>query len=261
MPAPGKGDHHSSSWPRAAEPFAVSGRPSATRAARSFKPRRGRFTPQQRVAYEVLAPALLLTPVVGPLDHQAAFGRVAPLVVDIGFGMGDSTIALAHQFPDRNILGIDVHVPGIANVALHADTIGLRNIRLIATDAIDVLTYMLSEGSVRLMQIAFPDPWPKVSQAHRRLVDEAFIERTGRCLDDGGEFRAATDSPGYAAQMLRVLTMSHMMRNSAREPFAHRNPMRPVTKYERRAIDAGRPIFELCFERVQRDGSNTAGST
>lgn len=261
MPATGKRHNHSPLGSKAAEPFATSGRPSDTRAARSFKARRGRFTATQRAAYQELTPALLVPPSVGALDHQTVFGRVAPLVLDIGFGMGDSTIALAQQLPHSNILGIDVHVPGLANVALRAIGEGLANVRLVAADAIDVLTHMVPEGGAHLVQIAFPDPWPKVSQSHRRLVDGAFAELLARCLEHGGEVRVATDSRNYADQMLRVLTSVTCLCNLSNEGFTPRDCARPITKYEQRALAAGRAVFELRFVRVQRDGSKTAGST
>ena len=244
------------------EPFARSGRPSADRAARSFKPR-GRMSPTLRRAMQTVAPALLIPPAVGLLDVSVAFGRDAPLIVDLGFGMGDTTVALAHQHPASAVLGIDVHLPGVARVADRAAAAGLTNIRLISADGIDVLRHMLAEGSISLIQIAFPDPWPKPSQRHRRLVDARFVALVASRLAPGGVLRLATDVDDYAVQMLSALRSEPLLTN-VHDAFAPRDASRPATKFERRALAAGRTVHDLAFQRVdadQRSESNTAGST
>ena len=248
------------------EPFTLSGRPSADRAARSFKPR-GRMTPRLRRALDTLAPSLLIPTVATLLDVAAQFGRSAPLLVDLGFGMGDTTLALASQHPEANVLGIDVHLPGIARVAELAAGQGLTNIRLIAADGIDVLRHMLAPGAISLLQVAFPDPWPKPSQRHRRLVDPSFVSLAASRLIPGGLFRLATDVDDYADQILRALTEEPGLANMVASD-APRDPQRPVTKFERRAIAAGRSVRDFSFCRpvavaaeVQRISSKTAGST
>ena len=229
------------------QPFAQRGRPSADRAARTFKPR-GRMTPSLRTSLANSAPVLLIPPAVEFLDHRREFGRTAPIVVDLGFGMGDSTIALAQQHHDWNVLGIDVHLPGIARVAEKAIGSGLTNIRLIAADAIDVLRYMVAPDSLAVVQIAFPDPWPKPSQRHRRLVDDGFVALLASRLGPAGELRLATDIDDYAEQMLAALQASTMLRNRYVR-YAARDADRPVTKFERRALAAGRTIHDLAFVR------------
>ena len=247
------------------QPFARSGRPSADRAARSFKPR-GRMTPGLRRALDSLAPSLLIPTAVALLDVAAQFGRSGPLMVDLGFGMGDTTMALASRNPEANVLGIDVHLPGIARVAEQAAGQGRTNIRLIAADGIDVLRHMLAPGSVSLLQVAFPDPWPKPSQRHRRLVDASFVSLAASRLTPGGVFRLATDVDDYADQMLRALTEEPGLANMVASD-APRDPQRPVTKFERRAIAAGRTVRDFAFCRLlaaaegQRVSSKTAGST
>ena len=226
------------------------------------------MTPRLRRALDSLAPSLLIPTAVALLDVTTQFGRSAPLIVDLGFGIGDTTLALASQHPEANVLGIDVHLPGIARIAELASGQGLTNIRLIAADGIDVLRHMVAPGSVSLLQVAFPDPWPKPSQRHRRLVDASFVSLAASRLIPGGVLRLATDVDDYADQMLRALTEEPGLANMAGSD-APRDPQRPVTKFERRAILAGRSIREFAFCRpaaavgadAQRFSSKTAGST
>ena len=224
------------------------GRPSAERAARSFKPR-GRLTAQQRQYLESDATAILVAPSEGGVDWDRVFGRAAPLVVDVGFGDGGSTLHYAARHRDVNIVGIDVHRPGIANIARAAALEGLAHVRVVAADALDALRYMFAEDSVDLVQVAFPDPWPKPVQRHRRLVDEAFVALVAGRLAAAGELRLATDVDDYAAQMLAVTGRCAVLRNP-HGGYAPRFEERPVTRFERRAIRENRVVRDLVVRKV-----------
>jgi len=234
-------------------PFAHEGRPASGRAARTFKPRRGRLSDAKRADLEALVPPLLLAPSTSVLDRAAVFGRVAPLVVDIGFGMGESTAALAVAHPDVDLLAVDIHTPGFVALARALHEAQATNVRIVAADALDVLTWMVAPGSLAQVRASFPDPWPKASQRHRRLVDPSFAGLVATRLEPGGTLHLATDWPDYADQMLEVLSACRDLTNEhadEHDGWAPRDPERPCTRYEQRGIDAGRPIRDLVFRRT-----------
>ena len=229
--------------------LSFAGRPSGGRSARSFTIRRGRRGPQKEHALAVLVPRFSI--LIGPtlVDLSVEFGRSAPVIVDVGFGSGHTTLALAEHFPERNVIGIETHENGLATLAHEVDGRGLTNVRLIAGDAFDVLAHMIAPSSVSVVQLVCPDPWPKSAQAHRRLFSPAFAELVAGRLIPGGELRLATDWEPYAAHMLAVASATATLRN-AFDGFSPRDISRPVTAYELKGVAAGRSVIDLLFTRV-----------
>jgi tRNA (guanine-N7-)-methyltransferase len=207
-------------------------------------PRRGRMNDVKARAVVELVPALLVPPNPVFIDQEAIFGRIAPLAVEVGFGMGESTVALAHDHPEWDIIAIDVHTPGFAALAIGLAANGRNNVRIVDADALDVLEWMIAPGSVTLLTTFFPDPWPKKDQQHKRLVTESFADLVASRLTPDGIWRMATDWPDYGEQMHRVVANSPSVVPSEDDPFA-RWPDRPITKFENRGLLAGRPIVDI----------------
>lgn len=207
-------------------------------------PRRGRMNDVKQKAFAELVPALLLKPEPIFIDQQAIFGRIAPLAVEVGFGMGESTIDLAYDRPEWDIIAIDVHTPGFAALAIGLTAKGRTNVRIVDADALDVLEWMIAPGSVTLLTTFFPDPWPKKDQQHKRLVTESFADLVGSRLSADGVWRMATDWPHYGEQMRQVVATSPSVVPYGHEPFS-RWPGRPITKFENRGLLAGRPILDI----------------
>ena len=228
-------------------PFATQSRPSTGRAARSFIPRTGRMSPTKQLALTDVLPRYLIGPVVLP-DFTAIFARDAPMIVDIGFGMGESTLALAGARPDVNVVAIDVHVAGLASLAKQLAKTGVENVRIIAADAHEVLLWMCGPSSLHEVHIWFSDPWPKQRQAWRRLVRPDFVALVAERLEVGGTLRMATDWQPYAQEMLRAIESTEALRNPY-AIWAPRDTIRPTTSYERKGIQAGRPIRDLVAQR------------
>lgn len=176
------------------------------------------------------------------------FGRYAPLIVDIGFGIGDSTAAFARAFPDCNVVGIDVHRPGVVNLAMLIDAQGSTNVRVVEADALDVLIWMVEPGSVEILATYFPDPWPKPSQQWRRLINDSFAELVASRLRSGGRWLIATDSFGYAEQALAAAVACSSL-EVVGNTYCERDGVRPLTKYERRGLAEGRRIHDIAAVR------------
>lgn len=222
--------------PSPSAPFSKSGPPPSGRAARTFKPRRGRLTRSEAEAVDALLPAYLLEPRPTVLDERQ-------LVIDIGFGNGETTVALAMEHPASTVLAIDVHTPGMGVLARALHEGGFTNVRIVDADALDVVTWMCAPGAARLINVSFPDPWKKPSQYHRRLVDASFIDLVATRLASGGELRFASDWEHYARVVTELLS-AHMEFERA-DPWTSR----PTTKFERRALAAGRVITDLAYRR------------
>src|SRR6185436_4445186 len=169
------------------------------------------------------------------------FGRAAPLVLEIGSGMGETTAEIAQQNPALDFIAIEVHGPGIGSLLKKIDALGLRNLRLIRHDAVAVLESMVADGLLAGIHLFFPDPWPKKRHHKRRLVQPAFAALAARKLAPGGYIHAATDWPEYAEQMDTVFSAEPLLEKSAGEKA------RPVTKFERRGIGLGHPVRDLLF--------------
>lgn len=213
---------------------------------RSFALRRGRVTVGQATALDRLWPAYGLAVDGRPLDPAALFGRVAPLVVEVGSGMGEATVAMAATDPDRNVLAVDVHTPGLGSLLRSVAAAGLSNVRVAEGDAVVLLRDMLAPGSVDEVRIYFPDPWPKSRHAKRRLVGPAFLDLVATRLRPGGVLHLATDWPAYASQVVALLA-SHPALSGGVTP---RPPHRPVTRFERKGRSAGRSAVDVVARAV-----------
>ena len=212
---------------------------------RSFKRRASRVTAGQRSALERLWPAYGLVVDGRPLDLAVLFGRVAPVVLEIGFGMGEATAAMAAAEPGHDVLAVDVHTPGQGNLLRLVEEAGLTNVRVADGDARTLLQDMLAPAGLAGVRLFFPDPWPKARHVKRRLLDDGFAALVADRLVDGGVLHVATDMPGYARQAAAVLARQPLL-----EPVEP--PWRPPTRFERRGVDAGRPPVDLAARRVRR---------
>jgi tRNA (guanine-N7-)-methyltransferase len=220
------------------------------RSIRSFVVRGGRITAAQQRALELLWPKYGIAFEPAPLDLDAAFGRVAPITLEIGFGNGDNLAAQAAAHPDRNYLGIEVHRPGVGRLMLSLDEQQLPNARLICHDAVEVLTHQVAPQALAEVVILFPDPWPKKRHHKRRLVQAPFVELVTDRLRVGGVLRFASDWQPYADAVLQVLNASSRLRNvSPDERFVPRPTERQPTRFEKRGERLGHGVWDLAFER------------
>jgi tRNA (guanine-N7-)-methyltransferase len=219
------------------------------RSIRSFVVRAGRIGTGQTKALAELGPRFVLPYTAAPLDRRAAFGRDAPLVLEIGFGMGDATAAIAAGAPDTDFLGVEVHPPGVGALLKHIGERGLLNIRIVQHDAVEVLQHMIEPGSLAGIHVFFPDPWHKKRHHKRRLVQPAFVHDLALRLAPGGYLHCATDWQPYAQQMLEVLSGEPLLVNTA-DTFATRPHYRPLTKFEQRGMKLGHGVWDLVFRRA-----------
>lgn len=217
-----------------------------TRAIRSYVLRQGRTTPAQQRALESLYPTYGLPFTDKPLNLKSIFGREAPLVLEIGSGMGETTAAIAAARPDADFIAIEVHGPGVGSLLNRIAAAELRNLRVIRHDAVEVLEHMIADGALAALHLFFPDPWPKKRHHKRRLVQPAFAALAARKLVPGGTLHAATDWPDYATHMNEVFSAEALL-EAAETGFAQR----PGTKFEARGKRLGHPIRDLYFRRVR----------
>jgi tRNA (guanine-N7-)-methyltransferase len=223
-------------------------RTPAPRAVRSFVLRGGRIGSGQQRALAELGPHFVLPFAAAPLDAAAVFGRHAPLVVEIGFGMGDATAQIAAAMPGHDFLGIEVHVAGVGALLRRIGEAGLENVRIVQHDAVEVLRAMIVPASLAGVHVFFPDPWPKKRHHKRRLIQPAFVALLAERLTPGGYLHCATDWQPYAEQMLEVLAAEPRLVNTA-EGYAPRPPYRPLTKFEARGLRLGHGVWDLVFRR------------
>jgi tRNA (guanine-N7-)-methyltransferase len=224
------------------------GRPLRT--VRSFVVRAGRMTVAQQRAWQELWPRHGIDTGDRPLDFVQAFGREARRTLEIGFGNGESLVALAAAHPDRDFLGIEVHRPGIGHLLLRAQASGVTNLRVICGDAVEVLRDCIPRESLDEVLLYFPDPWPKKRHHKRRIVQDAFVALVASRLRSGGTLRMATDWEPYAAQMLEVAgACAALVNESAGGGYAARPESRPVTRFERRGERLGHGVWDLAFRR------------
>ena len=216
------------------------------RAVRSFVVRAGRMGPGQARALAELGPRLLIPFAPDGVDVTTLFGRRAPLVLEIGFGMGDATAAIAQALPETDFIGVEVHPPGVGALLSQIDKRGLANLRLIQYDAVDVVERMIGPGSLAGVHVFFPDPWHKARHHKRRLIQTPFVQLLASRLAPDGYLHCATDWEPYALQMLEVLTAESTLANTA-EGFAPRPGYRPVTKFETRGLGLGHGVWDLVF--------------
>ncbi|MBI5329691.1 MAG: tRNA (guanosine(46)-N7)-methyltransferase TrmB [Betaproteobacteria bacterium] len=218
------------------------------RAIRSYVMRAGRMGTGQQRALEALGPHYLIPYAPTPLDLNAAFGRDAPKVLEIGFGMGQASAEIARQQPETDYLGIEVHTPGVGALLKRIGELNLTNLRLIQHDAVEVLHHRLAESSLDGVHIFFPDPWHKKRHHKRRLIQPEFVRLLVSRLKPGGYLHLATDWAEYAEQMLAVLSTEPTLANTA-DGYAPRPAYRPLTKFEQRGLNLGHGVWDLVFRR------------
>jgi tRNA (guanine-N7-)-methyltransferase len=219
------------------------------RAIRSFVARAGRMTVAQERAWRDLWPRYGLEGTDETLDLDAVFGRTAARTLEIGFGNGESLVALAQAHPDEDFLGIEVHRPGVGHLMLRAESLELGNIRVACRDAVEVLSRQLPDASLAAVLLYFPDPWPKKRHHKRRIVQPDFVAQVARKLEPGGRFRLATDWQHYAEQMLEVVGACAMLENEFDSGYAPRPDSRPLTRFETRGQRLGHEVWDLCFRK------------
>jgi tRNA (guanine-N7-)-methyltransferase len=222
----------------------------AQRPIRSYVLRQGRMTAGQQRAFQAFWPRYGLERPAGELDLPAIFGNRHPVTLEIGFGNGEALAAAALQQPERNYLGVEVHGPGVGHLLLALAEQESSNVRILQSDAMELLRRHLSPGSLNGVLLFFPDPWPKQRHHKRRIVQPEFARLVHRALEPGGTLHMATDWEHYARQMLAVLSSTHGMRNLAGTGnYASRPQNRPPTKFERRGRRLGHGVWDLLFER------------
>lgn len=218
------------------------------RTVRSFVRRAGRMTASQTQALALLWPEYGVDFAPKPLNFTALFGRNAPRVLEIGFGNGESLIAQALSMPDADFLGIDVHKPGVGHCLIKARQAGVKNLRLIVHDAIEVLEQQIPEQSLTRINLYFPDPWPKKRHHKRRIVQHSFLELCARCLEISGTLHIATDWSNYAEHVDEILQQSVRFGCVDRRVHDGSQPLdRPGTKFERRGLMRGHKIWDWQF--------------
>jgi tRNA (guanine-N7-)-methyltransferase len=213
--------------------------------------RQGRYSAAQQRAFAELMPRFGLAFRREPLDFATVFGRTAPVIAEVGFGMGETTARIAAGNPANDYLGIEVHAPGVGSLLRQIDEGELANIRIVRHDAVEVMRDMVPPASLAAIHVFFPDPWPKKRHHKRRLLQPAFVELAASRLVAGGLLHVATDWQEYAEEVLEVLGATPALANTA-EGFAARPEWRPETKFERRGLKLGHAVWDLVFTRVQR---------
>lgn len=218
------------------------------RRIRSFVTRAGRLSTGQARALEAFGPRYLIEYRKDQCDFHAPFGRTAPLILEIGFGMGDTTAHIAKAMPDKDFVGVEVHTPGVGSLLKLAGEQDIPNLRIIQHDAVEVLNNMVADGSLAGVHIFFPDPWHKARHNKRRLIQPPFVALLCRKLAQGGYIHCATDWEDYAVQMLEVLGNEPALQNTA-EGYAEKPSYRPLTKFENRGIKLGHGVWDLVFTK------------
>lgn len=218
------------------------------RPLRSFVVRAGRMGPGQQKAMATFGAQFVVPFEAAVMQAEQVFGRAAPWVVEIGFGMGGATAAMALASPEQNFLGIEVHTPGVGALLKIISEQGIGNVRIIQHDAVEVLSHMVPPGALAAVHIFFPDPWHKKKHNKRRLVQSPFVALLASRLAPGGLLHCATDWEPYALQMMQVLSDEPTLRNTV-DGFAPRPPRRPLTKFESRGLRLGHGVWDVVFER------------
>ena len=215
---------------------------------RSFVLRQGRVSNAQQRYYDEMMAKIGIPYAASLLDLDAVFGRSAPHILEIGFGMGETSATIAEANPQNDYIGVEVHTPGVGSLCKLIAEKNLANQRIIQHDAVEVLRDMVSEGSLDGVHIFFPDPWPKARHHKRRLIQPSLVATLTRRLKPGGYIHCATDWENYAEQMLDVLSAEPSLENTA-DGYAPRPDYRPLTKFEQRGIRLGHGVWDLVFRR------------
>ena len=220
----------------------------SSRSIRSFVLRQGRMSEAQQRYLDTLLPQIGIDYRVVALDLDQAFGRSAPKILEIGFGMGETTAKIAAAMPDHDFLAIDVHTPGVGALCKLIAEGNLSNVRVMQHDAVEVMRDMLGDGTLAGVHIFFPDPWRKKRHFKRRIIQPDFVALVARKLAPGGYVHCATDWEDYAHWMVDVLGAEALLHNSA-EGFSPRPAYRPLTKFENRGLKLGHGVWDLVFRR------------
>ncbi|MBL8423064.1 MAG: tRNA (guanosine(46)-N7)-methyltransferase TrmB [Candidatus Accumulibacter phosphatis] len=224
--------------------------PDRETSIRSFVRRQGRVSNAQQRYREQMMASIGVPYRAARVDLDAAFARTAPRILEIGFGMGETSAVIAARHPENDYLGIEVHTPGVGSLCKLVAELGLQNQRIIQHDAVEVLRDMIAPASLAGVHIFFPDPWPKKRHHKRRLLQEPFVALLASRLRPGGYLHCATDWHDYAEQMLRVLTAEARLENTV-AGFAPRPDYRPQTKFEERGLRLGHAVWDVVFRRRQ----------
>lgn len=220
------------------------------RAIKSFVLRQGRVTKAQEEALTNLWPVFGIEPSDTPLDFPTLFGRVAPVTLEIGFGNGDSLAQMAAAAPERDFIGIEVHTPGVGHLLKLIGDQGLQNVRVMNTDAVEILQQRIPVHSLDRVQLFFPDPWHKKKHHKRRIVQLPFVSLLASRLQTGGVFHMATDWENYAEYMAEVMQTSPDFVNLASQPpYSPRPDTRPLTKFENRGLKLGHGVWDLLYQK------------
>lgn len=219
------------------------------RPIRSYVKRQGRMTPRQAQALAKFWPKYGLQIEKQPYDIKDIFNRSAPLIMEIGFGMGASLLQSAQAKPDSNFIGIEVHLPGVGALLADMDECKIENIRIFQNDAVEVLTSCIADNSIDKIMILFPDPWPKKRHHKRRLIQPDFLKLVFAKLKSGGHLHLATDWQPYASQMMQVVSAFTGFVNAAGAGCYANGTLRPQTKFEMRGRQLGHQIWDLLFVR------------
>ncbi|MDR2000731.1 MAG: tRNA (guanosine(46)-N7)-methyltransferase TrmB [Zoogloeaceae bacterium] len=217
---------------------------------RSFVLRQGRVSNAQQRYHAEMMPTIGIPWRAERVDLNAVFGRAAPKVLEIGFGMGETTAVIAAAHPEIDYLGIEVHTPGVGSLLKRIAEGGLANLRVIQHDAVEVARDMLAPECLSGIHVFFPDPWPKKRQQKRRLIQPEFVALLATRLAAGGYFHCATDWEEYAHQMLQVLGDEPTLENTA-GGFAPRPEYRPLTKFEQRGLRLGHGVWDVVFRKKE----------
>jgi tRNA (guanine-N7-)-methyltransferase len=218
------------------------------RPIRSFVLRQGRVSNAQRRAHNTLLPRFGIPYSLQTIDLDSVFGRRAPKILEIGFGMGETTAAVAAQHPENDYLGIEVHTPGVGSLLKTLEERDLTNVRIIQHDAVDVLRDMFASGTFEGVHIFFPDPWPKKRHHKRRLLQPEFVALLASRMKCGAYLHVATDWQEYGEQILAVLQSEPQFANTAHD-YAPRPDYRPQTKFESRGLKLGHGVWDIIFRR------------
>lgn len=215
------------------------------RQIKSFVLRQGRLTPGQQKAFENLWPAFGIEYQPEPLNLIELFGNDNPVILEIGFGNGDSLAEMAKAQPDKNFIGIEVHRPGVGHLLIQIDKHQLKNIRIISHDAIDVLKNCIQQDALMGVQLFFPDPWHKKRHHKRRIVQQSFLDLIARSIKPGGFFHAATDWENYAEHIRDAINSHPLFKIETESDFIARPDSRPLTKFEQRGQRLGHGVWDI----------------
>ncbi|CAG9931328.1 tRNA (guanosine(46)-N7)-methyltransferase TrmB [Candidatus Nitrotoga arctica] len=215
---------------------------------RSYVLRQGRISNAQQRCLDTLLPIYGIPYLSQSLDLENIFGRTATKILEIGFGMGETTAAIAQSHPQNDYLALEVHTPGVGSLLKQIEELDLKNIRLIQHDAVEVLRDMLADNILDGVHIFFPDPWHKARHNKRRLIQPPFVAQLVKKIKPGGYIHVATDWQDYAEQVLAVLSSEKSLENTAAN-YAPRPAYRPLTKFEQRGLRLGHGVWDLVFKK------------